>query len=625
MIAAGVALLLAVVIALDAVPFLRGGELFRWQWPYEPGRALPLLAVTGVYVAGAWWLLRRAARRRWLLGWALAGAVLIPLAALAARSDNIPYELFLRTVSGITTGPHTAGAEIDWGAARTWRDWPAVMLDFDRRSGHIALSPPGAPLVYAALNAALDHTPFITQPLYRAFLPWACHDYRLLAYSPAQWASAIFGMLMPLWAALAVFPLYAVGRRLAGDDSARQVALWWALVPGLVMFVPTWNTLYPLLALAAFWLLLRGLDAARGAPGWWLAAGVVSGLLTFFNVALLPLPLLLGFYTLLRYALRERSHRPLSRLLAVGLWFALGLALPWLMYYAIGGVTPFAILEVALGRHLGQERPYLPWVWFHLWEWALFSGVGLVLLALWVARRGGGDLRALALALLLTLLALALSGTARGETGRVWSFFTPFLLLAALPGADTPRRAGWLAVTVTQAALMAALAASIPVMTVLDMTPPPPPPGAASAGRPADAWFGDDLHLVGWDAAAEGGHIRLSLNWRARDQVTTPYWFAALLVDPNGAAAGEPLVWQPGDTRYPATCWQPGEITGDTVLIPLPDDAPPGGWWLSLVAFADVAAPETRLTVQQPGQPPDDQLGLGPVVVEQAASPPDLR
>lgn len=44
---AALSVTLAVILALDLIPFLRGAEVFHWQWPYEPvgaGRALALAA-----------------------------------------------------------------------------------------------------------------------------------------------------------------------------------------------------------------------------------------------------------------------------------------------------------------------------------------------------------------------------------------------------------------------------------------------------------------------------------------------------------------------------------------------------------------------------------------------------
>jgi hypothetical protein len=146
-------LLLALLLLFDAIPFLRGG--FGWQWRYEPApllRVLPLLAALVLYGLGASWLLRREANKL-LPAWAACGVLVLTLAALYVRSDDVLYELFIRTVSGLVTGPHMAGATVDWS---NWLDWPQAVGFFEGRSVHVLQSGPGLPLWYAALNTLLD-------------------------------------------------------------------------------------------------------------------------------------------------------------------------------------------------------------------------------------------------------------------------------------------------------------------------------------------------------------------------------------------------------------------------------------------------------------------------------------
>lgn len=604
-----VSLMLALVLGFDLVPFLRGG--YGWQWPYAPEsltRVLPFVFAALVYLTGAWLL---SGRSRGVVVWSFVGAVALPLAALLVRSDDMLFALFARTVSGQTTGQHLAGATIDWS---NWLNWPQTVAPFAGRSGHIVLSGPGLPLWYATLNATLDSVPALADPLQRALVPWACRNYDLLAYTPGQWASAWFGMLMPVWAALAVGPLFAVCKRLAGEPAARLAASWWPLVPALVLFAPTWNTVYPLLALIAFGWLLRGLESARSG-GWLIAAGLLSGLLTFANFSLLPLLGFFGCYTLLNdlWVERRRWQRPVL----AGVWFGAGLIVPWLIYGLASGLTPFDLLSFAMSNHLILDRPYLPWLWLHSWEWALLTGIPLI--ALWLLATIRPDKREpLAPALALTLLILILSGTARGETGRVWLFFAPFALISAATWltrlADNTRRA-WLVVSAGQLALLLALLTTWDVINAPDMLPPPTPPGSVIAGRPAGATIANTFRLAGWDAQVQQNSITLALNWEPLKAVTTPYWFAALLVAPDGSTPQEPVVWQALDTRYPTTCWQPGQIVGDTIDLPLPGNAQSGDWWISLSLFGDRDDPENRLMVALPDGATDNQLGLGPVTV----------
>jgi hypothetical protein len=606
-------LALALILALDVLPFLRGG--FGWQWPYDPVplRALPLAVALVVYTAVAGLLLRRTQRDGLLLLWAAVGVVLLSLAALLLRSHDALYELFVRTASGVTTGQHFAGVEIDWSDP-AWVNWPQTVAPFEGRSGHIVLSGPLLPLFYGLLNRLLAELPGIAEPLQRALLPYQCRNYDLLVYTPAEWASAWLGMLMPVWVGLGVLPLYRLARRLAGVPAARLAVLWWPLVPALILFAPTWNTVYPLAALAAFGLLLHGLE---GRHRWaWVLAGLISGVLTFANLSLLPLLGLLGFYTLL-YDL-WLGRRPWYQPVIVGLWFAVGLALPWLIFALVSGLTPLDLFNFAMANHLILDRPYVPWLWLHSWEWVLLTGIPVVVLWLGFAlrRRAPQPVQALALALLLTMLVLVFSGTARGETGRVWLFFAPFVLIcaaAALAAGRAVLPRAWLLISSAQGTLLLAIGASWLLINAPNMSPPPAPPGPVDAPRSVAAVFADQFRLIGWDAVVSDDTLELRLNWQADQQMTRPYWFSALLVAPDGTLPQPAAVWQALDTRYPTTCWRPGEIVGDTVRLPFTPQS--GAWWISLSAFADETDPEARLTVRLPDGSVDNQVGLGPVVI----------
>lgn len=398
-----------------------------------------------------------------------------------------------------------------------------------------------------------------------------------------------------------------------------MAVLWWPLVPALAMFAPTWNTLYPLFSLWAFWLLLAGLEREHGTI-WFVASGLVTGLLTFANFSLIPLIAFLGIYTLLHQGWNEKSGW--GRAITIGIWLGVGVALPWLVYEIVTGLTPFILLQVAMNSHLALDRPYVPWLWLHFWEWALFTGVPLI--ALWLLGMGRDSKFILTTALLLTMILLLLSGTARGETGRVWLFFSPFVLIAAGQTLTTNSvskavseslPAAWLTVAASQGAIMVALAIAWPVINAPDLHPRPVPPGGLGTTQPMNAIFADSFLLGSWDAAVGDNSITLRLDWQGTAPMTTPYWFSALLVAPDGTPVPESIVWQPLETHYPTTCWEANEWVGDTISIPLPENAPAGEWWISLAAFADTERPEERLPVTLADGTQDTQIGLGPVTV----------
>ncbi|MEL6407173.1 MAG: hypothetical protein AAFR81_22565 [Chloroflexota bacterium] len=612
-------LVLAGILAFDLVPFLRGGEIFRWQWNYIPvpiARAMVFAGLVVIFALVMLWLAMRE-RTRLGLAWAFSGTIVLTLGATWARTGDAAAELLYRTVSLGATGPATASGLIDWSDGN-WFDWTTIMASFNGVSQHVELSPPGLPLIHHAATRFFETTPALAESLQQGLLPYQCHNYTLLQLAPAEWASMWVALLMPLWAGLAVFPLYAVAKKLLGED-AIYVAGLWALIPAVVMYGGSWNTAYPLLAIGSFYWLLRGLDDSRFAPLFAILSGVLTGILTFANFSVVPLGLLFGWYTLLHYIFHEREEHSFARPVLVGLWYGLGVLLPWGMYMLAGGDSPIAMLDVAFGTHLELERPFVPWLWMHTWEWLLLGSVPAGVLWL-VATVRRDNVSVLPLALLLTMVIMLLSNTARGETGRVWLFFTPFVLVAAshLVTKITLKSAtGWWQLYVAQASLTVALVATWFVMGAGDIAPRPPAPELTAATRPVQITVNEQFTLVGWEGVydTETNAITLALHWQSHAQMTPPYYFAVLPVAPDGST-GESVVWQPQATNYPTTCWLPDSVIQDTIVIPMPENPAEGGWYLSVTSFADTENPQMTLPVVLPDGTPDSQMGLGPVIVD---------
>ncbi len=624
MILAALTVTIALAFAFDVSEWLRGG--FGWRWSYAlQTHALPLLLmfVTG-YSVGAFWLMRRTSRATPILLWALVGAVLIALAATYARDPDPLRLLYARTVSLVASGEYLPSAQFT-PDANVWQDWPLIMA---RYSGNVGTSPPGMFMLYAAVAGVFESIPSLADSLYRALMPYQCHNYNLLDFSAARWASAWLGILTPLWAALSVFPLYSIARRAGGPTSARYAVLLWALVPGMAIFATSSSTFFPLIALLVQDALERGLTAGlstRHGRVWILLAGGVYGMGMFINFVFLPLTALYGFTTLIHYARVDRpSARHWTYPIRVGIWFGVG-ALPiWGAYTVATGETFFDLLTQSLGYHLQLDRPYAFWVWFHVWDWAVFSGVVGVGLAVMLALRrtrlspSTRGAQRLAWAALLTVLALTLSGTTRGESGRIWLFMSPFVIASG--AALIPHGRAWLMLALAQGALCVALSVGLDAYPAPDITPPPVLAPLALANA-IDAMFSDPadgaaFRLTAWEASANGNDISLKLNWQGIKRARQHYWFGVTLVAPDGQTFGS-QAWQPRTQegqRFPTTCWADGVALTDTVSIALPSDAPRGDYWVSLAAFGNTPHPEGRLTVTQ-GSMVDTQVGFGPITI----------
>src|SRR5258708_17649743 len=129
----------------------------------------------------------------------------------------------------------------------------------------------------------------------------------------------------------------------------------------------------------------------------------------------------------------------------------------------------------------------------------------------------------------LTLLIMVLSGTARGETGRVWLFFAPcWLLLAAdlIGKFNIPQRR---TIFILEAMCLFCMAAVLrPNFTALT-DPQTMPVANQPATYPVNAQFiegNDRFTLVGLSADRSPYEVTLYLHWRALKCISWPYFFS---------------------------------------------------------------------------------------------------
>jgi hypothetical protein len=606
-----VTLAVALSIAFDLWPGLRGGA--GWQWTYLPPQAIGAVAVLAAaliaYLSGVF-LLRRSGRVRTLLAFAVLGGTLLTFAVVNIGGDPA-FLLFTRTVSPVQTGASALATRImaPEGVLNTLQRWPEVMQQaLDQNLIHFTTSPPGQPLIHHALGVVLDLPIFagISQPVSMAWRAYQCADTAVMAATRGEIISAgLVAFLMPLLAMLAVIPLYAILCDLTGDRrQAAAIAAWWPLVPSVTLFAPTWNTLYPTLALLVFWLLLRALKSRRIA--WALAAGLVMSASTFLNISVLPLLLLYGLFTL-GYWTAVARHEPdqpgFVFPLSIGAAFGVGLVSLWAGFWLISGVSPLAILAETFGAHRELvRREYAPWLILYVWDTLLFTGLPIAALAIWgtvraLRQRAFDAFDVLTLSMAATFILTDAVGIVQGENARILLFMMPFLLLMTARihfSVPAPAQAGWIG---TQAVLLLAMAAvlySVP----LDLNPTPTGPrqdiGSLGAGewQTSNAEFsGSDylgsfaLDQYRWIGDPSAQAISYEFEWRGINPSERPYVFAlvASADTDEGRITSEPFTWIAQST-YPPTCWQPGALIRDTLVLPVPPVPHPVVWEVTLTA-----------------------------------------
>ena len=341
------------------------------------------------------------------------------------------------------------------------------VMRYSREEGHfhVATHPPGAVLFYRAAIDILRAMPRVERWLARYIecttgyslraVEAFAHRFPNAALLPrravvyAVWCAWLAGAL----GALAAAPVYLLGARLCGREVGIAAAGIYALVPSQALYFPELDPLLALFAACALAVFVAGVQ--RRAWALYAAAGAILGLGLFVSFGLLPVFAVAAIYALLcAWATGERRA-----------WREAGASIAWLAGAALAvqlllaGVfrtQPLAILAFGLGthRHIAEafHRQYLPWLGANIVEFGLFFGWPLFALLLWRLVALGGErpgalqnkANALGLAALATLALVDVSGTVRGETGRIWLFFMPPLVVWLVAAtADDGRGAGW--------------------------------------------------------------------------------------------------------------------------------------------------------------------------------------
>jgi hypothetical protein len=635
----------AIALAFDFVPELRGG--FGWVWLYQAPtsitRILPVALGMPLYILVASRLMNRRPAC-WLLIWSVIGTCGLTLAGIFIQ-DSPFLKLYALTVAPIETGWHIAAIGIsDMG--KTLREWPAFMQYAVRYSDHVKLAPPGAVLFYYELIQLFQGVPGIARALADPLRQAMCQNYTLAMYTDAQLASAWPGMLMPLWGGLTALPMYWLGKRMFPERVARWTVLWWPLIPSLLLFIGAVNTFFPLLTTWVILLLVDGLGRGK----WWLVvcAGLFASVMTFINLSLAPLIFLAGMLILLSFLARTRLYTASARAFApkralwlwplvVGAFFGAGLLSVWVAYYFGFGVTVFDIMRTAAEPHLALDRPYLPWLYLHLYDYFMFAGWPIIALAAisvaaavraWLHHHPLDAGKTLLLSAAAALIVLDISGIMRGETGRLLLFFTPFFLYGAGSVLETgafasDKRAAWI-VTGGQVAVVLAMLSVLNVMWLEPKwnSPSPVSPPQVAQPSPRDeiingAVFDDVLHLIGFSGYVDqytdaNGTIESTLNlwleWQSSGQLHYPYWMSLLPVAPDGTT-GKTVLRHPFGDLYPTSCWLPRSgVIREQITLPLPATSKEGAYWVSLALLDNNG---NRVTVIMPDGSRDTQTGIG--------------
>jgi len=622
-------------LATRASPYIFGPDEWRWcgrppspttyhRWWLSLILLTVYLLVSTLCVEG-----RQTAHpsRRWEWGILAFMALMAPAiqVALTYIHNRYPLESYLHRV----IGPHNGFWQIAIGTddlGYYLRTYPQQMLIHP--FVHTPVHPPGNFIYIWLWRKGFEYLPGLARSVAQLFRTYNCADLQFVRLEDAQIASALAQMVIPLFSGLPAIPLYLLGKRLVSPRAGLRAAGLYIVVPSLTLFTMRWDQLYPLaLSLSLYWL-HRGLEGQR--HGLFFLAGFSVSIASFMSLGNLTILLALATYGLAHMASSglTRWRWWLCRTWAGWVLLALGSASIWLAYQVAFGVSFWNVFSTAMQTHLHLGRTYWVWLGYNLYDFLTFLGVPAAVLFVaesaqaWkqAARaRFRIPLRSLpALAVSIALLALDLSGVARGEVGRMWLPWMSAACLVVAIGLTQQRDRSYrliLALLALQS-LFFTLFLRVAHTGMPSFQPREPKMTPPAVNYPLEARLGEEIALVGYDLeplrAVPGETIHLILYWQALEQPARPYTVFTHLLDETGQLRGQQDNMPVGN-NLPTTCWRAGEFVTDPYEISIASDAPAGTYTLE-VGMYDLVTGERLPVSGPPGQPPD-RLLLTPIQV----------
>ncbi len=561
----------AILVISDALPLVRGPQGWRWALNNSSLPWWPTLVAATLFTL-LWWGLSRlhlhANVSPQLAAFTLIALFLATLglqAALLTRFHPNPAAiLYERLASDQASGYFSAAQEIEH-LPTFLREYPERMQTF-RADPHPRSKPPGIVLLYWGWELLLARLPTVANPIGTWARGIICDNLWLATRTNAALAANVFmAILAPIFSALALFPAYSLAKRFWGHESGWLATGLVAILPGRLMFAPHMDTVYPLLALLALYFVECGLTGKR--PFWGFLGGLCIGAATFMSLVNGVLAVVIGLYVIARL-LPQREWRSIF---SHGLAIFAGTFLLWLAYWAAFGVTMWEIYAAAAPARHDLERSYALWLVGNIYDFAIFAGLPAFLLALpqLVDRFGKKTVQALLIAFWVTLLVFNLSGTIRGEVGRIWLMLAPFpaLLAPRLFSKSSPafRNMVFVAAVVVTAAMggrWQTTEVEWPLAT-LRYESAQIPTHATFTNSPLE----DGITLAAFETKIST-QLDLTLYWQATARPHIPYTTFIHLLDENQTIVAQQDM-MPQNGQLPTTCWQPHTFVADSFTLDL--------------------------------------------------------
>ncbi len=352
----------------------------------------------------------------------------------------------------------------------------AQTINDPKYCAHCSTHPPGPVLYYWSLHQLITALPSgwrqnslntinTTEAL---SLPTLDEDYLLVAW--------LGGNLILLITATMVIPLYAIAKKVAPEGMVIPLTALGSVIPGIILMSPQFDQVYAVFSAWLIYLTIVGLSSKKAIFAWGSAAGLFFAFCLFWSIGLAILGVFIVLFAAIVQFTRNfelRDHNSIDKepfgVTQYLKWlsgFVFGTAILWLFFVLVLQFPILAVLKAIRTDHIfgiTAVRPYVPWLFFDLMDFFQFLGLPLLFVVLLSLFHSPGVPRLanheqinttedpkrltfrhafksflsrnnpVSILFILIILLLDLSGTTRGEVGRLWIFLMPIAVLALYP------------------------------------------------------------------------------------------------------------------------------------------------------------------------------------------------
>lgn len=244
----------------------------------------------------------------------------------------------------------------------------------------------------------------------------------------AQLGALFSAILIPFLVVATGVALYFVSKKLYGVKSAVRTLTLYFFIPNILLFIPINDVFIAIFPLFSLLLLLKAIEKKNILKSF--IAGFVFSIGFYFSISLLPILFIILLVSLQKIKFKVSAFQPLIFTYILGF-----LSIPAVLFFQFGFDT-FRMVQVLVSG-LPEERKYSTWAIYNLYDFFIFTGLPLAMIYFLILFRQvkaiiKKDFKRVEVGLIaftVMLILLNFSGSVRGETGRIWIPYVPFLLL----------------------------------------------------------------------------------------------------------------------------------------------------------------------------------------------------